>query len=103
MFSCRQVIFFIVFSIREPAAAAAKVCAAARGKGSQNAYIAAATAILLLLWVSEVTCLILVLYLRAAAPAADPGRSGKEAKLAARPFCYVHRCEIYLIGLNFHV
>ena len=63
MFSCRQVIFFIVFSIREPAAAAAaKVCAAARGKGSQNAYIAAATAILLLLWVSEVTCLILVLY-----------------------------------------
>ena len=44
-----------------------------------------------------------VCYLRAAAPAADPGRSGKEAKLAARPFCYVHRCEIYLIGLNFHV
>ena len=51
----------MVFSIREPAAAA-KVCAAAGGKGSQNAYIAAATAILLLLWVSEVTCLILVLY-----------------------------------------
>ena len=42
-------------AIREPAAAAAKVCAAAGGKGSQNAYIAAATAILLLLWVSEVT------------------------------------------------
>ena len=46
---------------------------------------------------------IILYYLRAAAPAADPGRSGKEAKLAARPFCYVHRCEIYLIGLNFHV
>ena len=44
----------MVFSIREPAAAAAKVCAAAGGKGSQNAYIAAATAILLLLWVSDV-------------------------------------------------
>ena len=42
-------------AIREPAAAAAKVCAAAGGKGSQNAYIAAATAIILLLWVSEVT------------------------------------------------
>ena len=42
VFSCRQVIFSKVFSIREPATAAAKVCAAA-------------TAILLLLWVSEVT------------------------------------------------
>ena len=42
-----------MFSIREPAAAAAKVCAAG-GKGSQKC-IAAATAILLLLWVSEVT------------------------------------------------
>ena len=41
-------------AIREPAAAAAKVCAAAGGKGSQNAHIAAATAILLLLWVSGV-------------------------------------------------
>ena len=25
------------------------------------------------------------------------------APWGSRPFCYVHRCEIYLIGLNFHV
>ena len=53
--------------------------------------------------------------LRAAAPAADPGRIGKEAKQIGiktlrcfvawgfRPFSYVYCCEIYLIGLNFHV
>ena len=52
-------------------------------------------------------------YLRAAAPAADPGRIGKEAKQIGiktlrcfapwgfRPFSYVYCCEIYLIGLNF--
>ena len=55
------------------------------------------------------------IYLRAAAPAADPGRIGKEAKQIGiktlrcfvawgfRPFSYVYCCEIYLIGLNFHV
>ena len=54
-------------------------------------------------------------YLRAAAPAADPGRIGKEAKQIGiktlrcfapwgfRPFSYVYCCEIYLIGLNFHL
>ena len=54
-------------------------------------------------------------YLRAAAPAADPGRIGKEAKQIGiktlrcfapwgfRPFSYVYSCEIYLIGLNFHL
>jgi len=52
-------------------------------------------------------------YLRAAAPAADPGRSGKEAKLAEKRFGVLHFevldlfamyiLEIYLIGLNFHV
>ena len=53
--------------------------------------------------------------LRAAAPAADPGRIGKEANQIGiktlrcfapwgfRPFSYVYCCEIYLIGLNFHV
>ena len=53
--------------------------------------------------------------LRAAAPAADPGRIGKEAKQIGiktlrcfapwgfRPFSYVYCCEIYLIGLNFHL
>ena len=55
------------------------------------------------------------IYLRAAAPAADPGRIGKEAKQIGiktlrcfapwgfRPFSYVYCCEIYLIGLNFHL
>ena len=57
----------------------------------------------------------LFFYLRAAAPAADPGRIGKEAKQIGiktlrcfapwgfRPFSYVYCREIYLIGLNFHL
>ena len=60
-------------------------------------------------------CCWLYIYLRAAAPAADPGRIGKEAKQIGiktlrcfapwgfRPFSYVYCCEIYWIGLNFHL
>ena len=58
VFPCRQVIFSMVFSIREPAAAAAKVCAAAGGKRSQNLIAAArgkSSQNHHFLWVSEVT------------------------------------------------
>ena len=66
-------------------------------------------------WVIMVVVGLSIGYLRAAAPAADPGRIGKEAKQIGiktlrcfapwgfRPFSYVYCCEIYLIGLNFHL
>ena len=71
------------------------------------------------LWYDYIWFMIWFMYyiynLRAAAPAADPGRIGKEAKQIGiktlrcfapwgfRPFSYVYCCEIYLIGLNFHL
>ena len=54
--------------------------------------------------------------LRAAAPAADPGRIGKEANQIGKKLfgashleafdlfpMYIYSCEIYLIGLNFYL
>ena len=58
---------------------------------------------------------IILLYVTPDIYSADPGRIGKEAKQIGiktlrcfapwgfRPFSYVYCCEIYLIGLNFHL